>query len=393
MTKTQPVCDIILLAAGSSRRMGGIKKQFQKVAGKAVYEHAWQRLTSSPLVGQVVLVAPQDDVETLKEKHANDALLVTSGGKERHHSVQKGLQALGEKAPFIAIHDAARPMIPLSVIEQGMAALQEGHQAVIPALSVADTIKMVSDTEPHKVAKTLDRSQLRRIQTPQFFESSLIHKLHADHSQYEATITDDAMMAEAKGIDVHLIDGDSQLDKITWDSDLQTLRESFMTREYRTGTGFDVHRFTEGHGPIMICGLAVDHDKALDAHSDGDVGIHALCDAIFGALCDGDIGMHFPPTEPQWKDAASHQFLSYAIEKIAEAGGQLTHVDVTILCERPKIGPHRDAMRQILADICQLPITRVSVKATTTEKLGFTGRGDGIAAQAAATIAFPSSAI
>lgn len=393
MTRPHPVCDIILLAAGSSRRMGGVKKQFQTVAGQAVYEHAWQRLTSSPLIGQVVLVVPEDDVEMLQKKHAHDALLITSGGKERHHSVQQGLQALGQKAQFIAIHDAARPMIPLSVIHNGIAALQQGYQAVIPALSVADTIKMVSSDNPHQVAKTLDRSQLRRIQTPQFFDAALIHKLHADHSQYEATITDDAMMAEAAGIDVHLIDGDSQLDKITWASDLQTLRDSFMTSEYRTGTGFDVHRFTEGQGPIMICGLAVAHDKALDAHSDGDVGIHALCDAIFGALCDGDIGMHFPPTDPQWKEAASHQFLSYAVEKIHKAGAQLTHIDVTILCERPKIGPHREAMRQILAEICQLPITRVSVKATTTETLGFTGRGEGIAAQAAATVTFPHSSL
>ena len=389
MTKPHPVCDIILLAAGASRRMGGVKKQFQTLAGQAIYEHAWHRLASSPYVGKVVLVVPKDDVASLQAKHRNDDLLITSGGDERHHSVQKGLAALGTKAPFIAIHDAARPMVPLSVIAGGIEALQQGHQAVIPALDVADTIKMVSADNPRKVAKTLARSQLRRIQTPQFFDTALIHKLHEDHERYDATITDDAMMAEASGIDVHLIDGDSQLDKITWASDLQILRDSFMTSEYRTGTGFDVHRFKQGHGPIMICGLAVDHDHALDAHSDGDVGIHALCDAIFGALCDGDIGMHFPPSDLQWKDAASHQFLTYAVEKIAKAGAQLMHIDVTILCEHPKIGPHREAMRRALAEICQLPITRVSVKATTTEKLGFTGRGEGIAAQAAATIALP----
>lgn len=389
MTKPHPVCDIILLAAGASRRMGGVKKQFQTLAGQAIYEHAWHRLASSPSIGQVVLVVPKDDVAALQAKHQNDDLLITSGGDERHHSVQKGLAALGTKVPFIAIHDAARPMVPLSVIASGIEALQQGHQAVIPALDVADTIKMVSADNPRKVAKTLARSQLRRIQTPQFFDTTLIHKLHEDHDRYDEAITDDAMMAEASGIDVHLIDGDNQLDKITWASDLQILRDSFMTSEYRTGTGFDVHRFKQGHGPIMICGLAVDHDHALDAHSDGDVGIHALCDAIFGALCDGDIGMHFPPSDPQWKDAASHQFLTYAIEKIAKAGAQLIHIDVTILCEHPKIGPHREAMRRALAEICLLPITRVSVKATTTEKLGFTGRGEGIAAQAAATIALP----
>ena len=216
-----------------------------------------------------------------------------------------------------------------------------------------------------------------------------------DKADYNAlTPTDDASIAEAAGIAISTIAGDEALTKITWPSDLAQMKASTMTQmiaphDTRTGTGFDVHRFKEGDGPIMICGIAVPHDRALDAHSDGDVGIHALCDAIFGALCDGDIGSHFPPSDPQWEDAASDQFLSYAVDRISQAGGRLIHIDVTILCERPKIGPVRDEMRNRLAHLCDLPLSAVSVKATTTERLGFTGRGEGIAAQAAATLTLP----
>ena len=169
-------------------------------------------------------------------------------------------------------------------------------------------------------------------------------------------ITDDAMMLEAAGLNVVTIYGDERLDKITWQADLEKMKDQNMNFEFRTGTGFDVHRFSEGNGPIMICGIGVEHDQSLDAHSDGDVGIHALCDAIFGALCDGDIGMHFPPSDDKWKDAASDQFLTYAVDKIIKAGAELRHVDVTILCETPKIGPHRDKMREQLASLCNIQL-------------------------------------
>ncbi|MGC6518010.1 MAG: 2-C-methyl-D-erythritol 4-phosphate cytidylyltransferase [Candidatus Puniceispirillaceae bacterium] len=390
MANSVAICDVILLAAGASRRMGGIKKQFAEIDGHAVYKTALSYLISHPAIASIVLVVPEQDLARLLQAHEQDKVIVVSGAQERALSVRCGLAALADsKSPFIAIHDAARPVIPHEVISSGIERLQKGHKAVVPALPVADTIKQVSPSDPSVVEATLSRDRLRRIQTPQFFEKPLIHKLHETYDMPAESITDDALLAEKADVEVCLISGDHLLEKITWPADLQQRKESQMAFEYRTGTGFDVHRFTSGTGPIMICGLAVDHDMALDAHSDGDVGIHALCDAIFGALCDGDIGMHFPPSDPKWKDATSDQFLLYAVDKIQKAGGKLCHIDVTILCETPKIGPHRDAMRDKLAALCNMPVSSVSVKATTTERLGFTGRGEGIAAQAAATITLP----
>ena len=394
MEMTNALIDVVLLAAGQSRRMGSVRKQYQDIGGLPVYQRAINSLSKHSAIARIVLVVPKDDLVALKEAHDQDDILIVAGGKERHHSVACGLAALGDSpAPFIAIHDAARPVIPPHIIDHSLNALQSGAKAVIPALPVADTIKQVhpSDDALGKtmISHTLERSSLRRIQTPQIFEAHTIINLHRAIDE-ASNPTDDASLAEAAGIAVQVIDGDERLAKLTWQSDLQAMRASMTTNDFRTGTGFDVHRFKQGDGPIMICGLSVAHDKALDAHSDGDVGIHALCDAIFGALCDGDIGMHFPPSDERWKDASSDQFLTYAVEKVRNAGARLVHVDVTILCERPKIGPHRDKMRAILADLCHLPISAVSVKATTTEQLGFTGRQEGIAAQAAATIAIPS---
>ena len=387
--------DVILLAAGAGRRMGGLQKQFAEIDGKPVYRHALDRLAAHKLVNSIVLVMPEGDIShpSLADEISDKSIIITAGGAERHLSVQKGLAALAEQesqAPYIAIHDAARPFVPAELINDIAEALMKGHQAVIPVLPVADTIKTVN-RDKDVIIKTLDRDGLVRVQTPQGFSAALIHKLHEELSPYEGAILDDAYLAEQAGIDVHIIQGDEALKKITWPEDLEELQNPKgrnMSAEFRTGTGFDVHRFKEGDGPIMICGRAIPFDKALDAHSDGDVGIHALCDAIFGALCDGDIGSHFPPTQAQWKDASSDQFLTYAVERAKKAGARLTHIDVTILCELPKIGPHRDEMRAFLAQLTGLPLNAVSVKATTTEKLGFTGRAEGIAAQAAATICF-----
>lgn len=387
--------DVIILAAGLSRRMGDIRKQFQNIGGKPVYQLAIDSFATHDDVGQIVLVVPGDQLADMQEMHKEDDVRIVAGGTERHFSTACGLAALSaSKAPFIAIHDAARPFVPHHVISNGIETLQSGAKGVIPVLPVADTIKQVDQDDDTRIAHTLNRSLLRRVQTPQLFDAETIKRLH-DKADYDAlTPTDDASIAEAAGIAISTIAGDEALTKITWPSDLAQMKASTMTQmiaphDTRTGTGFDVHRFKEGDGPIMICGIAVPHDRALDAHSDGDVGIHALCDAIFGALCDGDIGSHFPPSDPQWKDAASDQFLSYAVDRISQAGGRLIHIDVTILCERPKIGPVRDEMRNRLAHLCDLPLSAVSVKATTTEQLGFTGRGEGIAAQAAATLTLP----
>ena len=384
------ICDVVLLAAGASRRMKGIKKQFEVINGLAVYEHALNSFVNHKNIGKIVLVVASNDAQELAKKHAADDIVVAVGGSERHLSVKAGLAQLQDSdADYVAIHDAARPFIPFHIIDDGIKALKDGHDGVIPVLPLADTIKQVDDYNETKVKKTLQRDLLRRVQTPQFFNAQIIKNLHSANDLQNRMITDDAMMLEAAGLNVFTIDGDERLDKITWQADLEKMKDQNMNFEFRTGTGFDVHRFSEGTGPIMICGIGVEHDQSLDAHSDGDVGIHALCDAIFGALCDGDIGMHFPPSDDKWKDAASDQFLAYAVDKIIKAGAELRHVDVTILCETPKIGPHRDKMREQLASLCNIPISRVSVKATTTEKLGFTGRAEGIAAQAAATIALP----
>ena len=386
------ICDVVLLAAGASRRMKGIKKQFEVINGLAVYEHALNSFVNHKNIGKIVLVVASNDSQELANKHAADDIVVAVGGSERHLSVKAGLAQLQDSdADYVAIHDAARPFIPFHIIDDGIKALKDGHDGVIPVLPIADTIKQVDDKNETNVKKTLQRDLLRRVQTPQFFNAQIIKNLHSANDLQNRMITDDAMMLEAAGLNVFTIDGDERLDKITWQADLEKMKDQNMNFEFRTGTGFDVHRFSEGTGPIMICGIGVEHDQSLDAHSDGDVGIHALCDAIFGALCDGDIGMHFPPSDDKWKGASSDQFLTYAVDKIIKAGAELRHVDVTILCETPKIGPHRDKMREQLASLCNIPMSCVSVKATTTEKLGFTGRAEGIAAQAAATIALPMS--
>ena len=391
--------DVILLAAGAGTRMGGLKKQFAVIGDKAVYRHALDIFSAHPLVRHIVLVMPESLSEADKNhlQSLDSAIITVTGGAERHLSVQKGLAALANidgPSEYIAIHDAARPFVPAPLITELVDALQAGHQAVIPVLPVADTIKSVNETKT-AIKTTLDRDQLVRVQTPQAFDASVIHQLHQGLDNQAQIILDDAYLAEQAGIEVHVITGDEALQKITWPEDLQKLQTpkgQIMSAEFRTGTGFDVHRFKQGDGPIMICGIAVPFDKALDAHSDGDVGIHALCDAIFGALCDGDIGSHFPPSDETWKDASSDQFLIYAVERLKAAGARLTHIDVTILCELPKIGPHRDEMRSCLAKLSGLPLNAVSVKATTTERLGFTGRAEGIAAQAAATICFENEA-
>ena len=392
MTHQTPLLDVIILAAGRSTRMGDVRKQYQDIGGLPVYQQALKSLSSHKAIGHLILVVPEYDLAELQKTHEDEPIIIVAGGIERHFSVANGLAALPDShAPYTAIHDAARPFVPHEVIDAALLELAAGAKAVIPALGVADTIKQIDPSDDRLIATTLERAMLRRIQTPQFFSSSVIKQLHQSADYDKVTPTDDASLAEAAGIAVRTIQGDERLAKITWSSDLTTMRAALMTQEFRTGTGFDVHRFKQGDGPIMICGLSVDHDAALDAHSDGDVGIHALCDAIFGALCDGDIGMHFPPSDDQWKEASSDQFLRYAVEKVSQAQARLVHIDVTILCERPKISPHREAMRKILAELCGLSETCVSVKATTTERLGFTGRGEGIAAQAAATLAFNSS--
>lgn len=393
MTKPAQM-DVILLAAGAGRRLQahlGQPKQFARLHAKPVWQHALDRFQSHPDVGQIILVFPDG---TERPDVLADTIHTCTGGRLRQDSVHNGLQKLAElpaAAPFVAIHDCARPFVPHHIIDDLLVALNNGAQAVIPGIALADTIKQHQD---QKVQQTLPRDQLVAVQTPQAFDRALITDLHQQLQDKPAAVTDDASLAEMAGIAVQVIEGTPALHKLTTAEDFDMAEASKTDRtaryETRIGNGFDVHRFIQGDGPIAICGLQVPHDQALDAHSDGDVGLHALCDAIFGALGDGDIGQHFPPSDARWKDAASEQFLAYAAERVAARQAKIVNLDVTLICERPKIGPLRDEMRAEIARIAGIGIDRVSVKATTSERLGFTGRGEGIAAMASASLSLRS---
>ena len=386
--------DVILLAAGQGTRLKahlGQPKQFATLHAKPVWQHALDGFRSHPDIGHIILVFPQgtDRPDELDE-HAHTC----TGGILRQDSVHNGLQylaSLQDASAYVAIHDCARPFVPAPVIDDLLLALHQGAQAVIPAIAVADTIKRHRD---NKAVETLPRDELVAVQTPQAFSRSLITSLHQQFQDNPAPVTDDASLAEAAGIEVQLITGSPLLHKLTTAEDFDMAQASKTNRgaafEARIGNGFDVHRFIEGDGPIALCGLQVPHDQGLDAHSDGDVGLHALCDAIFGALGEGDIGQHFPPSDERWRDAASDQFLAYAAERVAARSGHIINLDVTIICERPKIGPLREEMRTEIARIAGISRDRVSVKATTSERLGFTGRGEGIAAMASACISVQS---
>jgi 2-C-methyl-D-erythritol 4-phosphate cytidylyltransferase/2-C-methyl-D-erythritol 2,4-cyclodiphosphate synthase len=297
--------------------------------------------------------------------------------------VRAGLEALEPASPeIVLVHDAARPLIPAGTIPALLAALADAAGA-IPAVPVADTLKLVTNG---LIAATVPRDGLHRAQTPQAFRYDV---LLAAHRRDISGATDDASLLEAVGENVAIVAGSEDNIKLTYAEDLHRL-ERAMTGFLvpRVGTGFDVHVLADGR-PLMLCGVAVPHDKGLAGHSDADVGIHALCDAIYGALAEGDIGRHFPPSEAAWKDADSARFLAHAAARIAARGGRLANADVTLICERPKIAPHAGAMSARLADILGVAASCISVKATTTERLGFTGRGEGIAAQAVATVLLP----
>ncbi len=302
------------------------------------------------------------------------------GGATRQDSVARGLESLAAQAPSrVLIHDAVRPLVDHDVISRVLAALETSPGAV-PALAVADTLKR-GDGE--FVETTVDRRELWRAQTPQGFRFEDILSAHRQLGGEE--LTDDAAVAERAGLAVAIVEGAEDNFKVTRTGDLLRAERVLGLGEIRTGMGFDVHRFGPGDH-VMICGVAVPHDFGLEGHSDADVGLHAITDALLGAIGAGDIGSHFPPSDPQWKDADSEVFLRHAGERVGARGGSISNIDVTLVCERPKIGPHREAMAGRVAEILGLAVDRVSVKATTTEGLGFTGRGEGIVAQAVATV-------
>ncbi len=376
----------LLLAAGSGTRFGAATpKQYLPLLGRPVLRHAAEALLAGGHVGILQpVVAAGEEARVAALLAGLPARPPVTGGATRAESVRAGLEALAVDPPAIVlVHDAARPVIPPGTIEALVAALR-GAPGAIPAQPVADTLKRGAGG---MIAETVPRDGLFRAQTPQAFRYDALRAVHRDG---DAGATDDAALLEAAGLPVALVPGAETNIKITWPEDLARVEAHLAARMIpRMGTGFDVHRLVEGR-PLVLCGVTVPHPLGLSGHSDADVGIHALCDAIYGALAEGDIGRWFPPSEAQWKDADSARFLRHAAGRIAARGGMLANADVTLICERPKIAPHAEAMRARLAELLGTGIERISVKATTTERLGFPGRGEGIAAQAAAVVLVPS---
>ena len=371
----------ILVAAGSGSRFGAeTPKQYLPVAGKLVIRHA-----AEALAAHVALLQPVGDASAIETALAGlPHLKPVPGGATRQDSVRAGLEALEAAAPdIVLVHDAARPLIPAETIPALLTALERAAGA-IPAVPVADTLKRAVDG---RIVETVPRDGLYRAQTPQAFRYNVLFAAH--RATTSAAVTDDASLLEAIGANVAIVAGSEDNIKLTYTADLPRLERAMAAIMVpRVGTGFDVHALEAGR-PLLLCGVPVPHERGLAGHSDADVGIHALCDAIYGALAEGDIGRHFPPSEAAWKDADSARFLAHAAERIAARGGRLANADVTLICERPKIAPHAATMAARLAAILGVTAACISVKATTTEKLGFAGRGEGIAAQAVATVLLP----
>lgn len=372
----------ILVAAGSGSRFGSATpKQFLDLAGRTVLHHA-----AAGLLREVAVLQPVGDAGAIEQALAGLAHRpVVAGGHSRQDSVRAGLEALADDPPdIVLIHDGCRPHLPPGTIAALVAALAAGHDGAIPAVPVAETLKRAASGT---IDQTVDRTDLFRAQTPQAFRFA---GLLALHRAAPSGATDDAGLVEAAGGRVAIVPGSEDNIKLTYQEDYQRLQRVLIgTLLPHIGTGFDVHALEPGRR-LVLCGVTVPHEAGLAGHSDADVGIHALCDAIYGALAEGDIGRHFPPSEAQWKDADSARFLRHAGARVVARGGILTHADVTLICERPKITPHAAVMVARLADLLGVDAGRVSVKATTTERLGFTGRMEGIAAQAAATVLLPA---
>jgi 2-C-methyl-D-erythritol 4-phosphate cytidylyltransferase / 2-C-methyl-D-erythritol 2,4-cyclodiphosphate synthase len=392
MAKSQRTA-VVLVAAGRGLRAGaGGPKQYREIGGVPVIYRAMEAFSRHADVFAVQPVVNPDDSAIFTAAVAGlSHEAPVNGGATRQASVLAGLEALARHKPdIVLIHDAARPFVSEGVITRAIdAASRTG--AAIPVVPVTDTIKITGEND--NVEDTPDRARLRIAQTPQSFRFDVILEAHRRAAKdRRSDFTDDAAIAEWAGLTVATFEGDVANMKLTTPEDFvrEEARLASLLGDIRTGTGYDVHAFGEGDH-LMICGVRVPHTKGFLAHSDGDVGLHALVDAILGALADGDIGSHFPPSDAKWKGASSDQFLQYAIERVTQRGGRIANLEVTMICERPKIGPLRDTMRARIAEISGVDISRVAVKATTSERLGFTGREEGIAATASATIRLPWS--
>jgi 2-C-methyl-D-erythritol 4-phosphate cytidylyltransferase / 2-C-methyl-D-erythritol 2,4-cyclodiphosphate synthase len=378
----------VIVAAGRGTRFGGtMPKQYLPLGGGTVLRHAVAAFATHPRIAGVQVVIRDEDRSLFEEAMAGlPVLYAVPGGAERQDSVRLGLEALAAHDPArVLIHDGARPFPDAALIDRILDALAAAPAAV-PALPLGDTIKRVADGV---VRETVDRSHLWRAQTPQGFHFGPI--LAAHRAAAGRVLTDDAAVAEAAGLAPVIVPGSEDNLKVTTAQDLGAAERLLASRlgDVRVGQGFDVHPFGPGDH-VMVCGVAIPHEVAPVGHSDADVGLHALTDAVLGAIGAGDIGLHFPPTDECWRGASSDRFLAYAGALVGERGGIIAAVDVTIICERPRIAPHRDRMIERVAEILAIAPSRVSVKATTTEGLGFTGRREGIAAQAVATVRLPS---
>ncbi|HEX4739635.1 MAG TPA: bifunctional 2-C-methyl-D-erythritol 4-phosphate cytidylyltransferase/2-C-methyl-D-erythritol 2,4-cyclodiphosphate synthase [Allosphingosinicella sp.] len=375
----------LVVAAGSGSRAGGdLPKQYRRIGGKSVLAHAVDHLRSAGIEDIRIVIGPgQEDLyrEAIGDRPLPSPII---GGAERQESVRNGLEAVeaASGADIVLIHDAARPFVPAAVVDRLVAALEKS-QAAVPALPVVDTLARAEN----ELGETVAREALVRVQTPQAFRFETILAAHRAWSGPPAT--DDAQIARAAGVEVAMVAGDPALEKLTYDEDFARAEQRLTSRLVsRTGVGFDVHAFTDGDS-VWLGGIQVPHTRGLKGHSDADVLLHAITDALLGAVGGGDIGVHFPPSDPQWRGAPSSLFVEHARALVEARGGRIDHVDAILICEAPKLGPHRERIRQRVAALLRVPVGRISVKATTTERLGFTGRGEGIGAQAVATVRLP----
>ncbi|WP_051241466.1 bifunctional 2-C-methyl-D-erythritol 4-phosphate cytidylyltransferase/2-C-methyl-D-erythritol 2,4-cyclodiphosphate synthase [Stappia stellulata] len=395
----------LVVAAGRGSRAGSgdAPKQYREIGGVPVLARTLVALSSAPAIDAIQVVIHRDDMPLYDASVSGLSLACALlppviGGETRQQSVLQGLRALEPHDPqTVLIHDAARPFVTPAVIDATVRALAAGETGVIAALPVVDTVKRAQDDGAGlaSVAETVDRTPLRAAQTPQGFRFAAILGAHERAARNGASnLTDDAAVAQWAGETVRFVAGDPANVKITTAEDLMqadrklTLEDWAARGDTRVASAYDVHAFETGDH-VMLGGIRIDHDRALKGHSDADVVLHALTDALLATLCDGDIGHHFPPSDPAWHKVSSDRFLAFASERVRARDGAIAHLDTTIVCEEPKIGPHREAMRARIAEICGIPLSRVSVKATTSERLGFTGRGEGIAALASATVRLP----
>lgn len=375
---------VLIVAAGVGERAGGgIPKQFRYLHGIPMLRRSVVAFVADPLIDRIqVVIGPGQETQAEDALTGLAHLPFVTGGTTRQESVRRGLEALAAHSPdYVLIHDAARPFVSQTLLGALIAALSGGAVAAVPLLAVADTLKRETSDGAWT---TVARDGLYRAQTPQAFRFAEILAAHRRHSG--VAVTDDMALAELAGMKVAAVPGEEINTKMTRPEDFE-LAERMLAgaAEFRTGFGLDAHRFAPGDH-VWLCGIRIPHEATLAGHSDADAGLHALTDALLGAVGDGDIGQHFPPTDEKWRGATSSLFLEHAAKLVRAAGGEIVHCDITLICERPKVSPHRDAMRARVAEILGLDVARISVKATTTEGMGFTGRREGIAAQAVATV-------